>query len=154
MSPHFLQCWQVYFLFLYLIYILPISPFRCKALCITIKFLVLWSVCLISSLVPFKNDPEYHTRVNTHEFILLLLLLLFSPREFFLHQLMLIVFHWSLSDSKSAQVSRTLLSILTDFHNAVVWIVSIRPLIFKSFSTFFFQFLSKVEVFIFLFTFF
>ena len=37
------------------------------------------------------------------------------------------VFHWSLSDSKSPQVSRTLLSILAVLSNAVVWIVSIRP---------------------------
>ena len=37
------------------------------------------------------------------------------------------VFHWRLSDSKSPQVSRTLLSILTVFSNAVVWMVSSRP---------------------------
>ena len=37
------------------------------------------------------------------------------------------VFHWSLSDSKSPQVSRTLLSILAVLNNAVVWIVSTRP---------------------------
>ena len=37
------------------------------------------------------------------------------------------VFHWSLSDSKSPQVSRTLLSILAVFNNAVVWMVSTRP---------------------------
>ena len=43
------------------------------------------------------------------------------------HQRSLIVFHWSLSDSKSPQVSRTLLSILTVFNNAVVLIVPTRP---------------------------
>ena len=37
------------------------------------------------------------------------------------------VFHWSLSDNKSPQVSRTLLSILTVLSNAVIWIVSTRP---------------------------
>ena len=37
------------------------------------------------------------------------------------------VFHWSLSDSKSPQVSRTLLTILAVLNNAVVWIVSTRP---------------------------
>ena len=42
------------------------------------------------------------------------------------------VFHWSLSDSKSPQVSRTRLSILTVLSNAVVWIVSTRPLTSKS----------------------
>ena len=44
------------------------------------------------------------------------------------------VFHWSLNDSKFPEVSRTLLSILTDLNNAVVWMVSTRPLIFKSCS--------------------
>ena len=39
------------------------------------------------------------------------------------------VFHSSLSDSKFPQVSRTFLSILADFNNAVVWMVSTRPLI-------------------------
>ena len=88
------------------------------------------------------------------------------------------VFHWRLSDSKSPQVSRTLLSILTVLNNAVVWMVSTRPPTSKSSSPFsnplvivpnapitigiivtcifhsFFQFPSKVEVFILLFTFF
>ena len=90
------------------------------------------------------------------------------------------VFHWSLSDRKSPQVSRTLLSILADLSNAVVWIVFIHPVIsmsssyfinplvtvprapipiginvtFMFRSLFFFQFPSKVEVFIPLFTFF
>ena len=42
------------------------------------------------------------------------------------------VFHWSLSDSKSLQVSRTRLRILAILCNAVVWIVSTRPLTCKS----------------------
>ena len=37
------------------------------------------------------------------------------------------VFHWSLSDSKSPQVSWTRLRILAVLSNAVVWIVSTRP---------------------------
>ena len=40
-----------------------------------------------------------------------------------------LVFHWSLCDSESPKISRTLLSILTDLNNDVVWVVSIRPLI-------------------------
>ena len=88
------------------------------------------------------------------------------------------VFHWSLSDSKSPQVSRTLLSILALLNSAVVWMVSTRPPTSKSSSPFcnplvtvpnapitigiivtlmfhsFFQFPSKVEVLILLFTFF
>ena len=42
------------------------------------------------------------------------------------------VFHWSLSDCKSPQVSRTLLSILAVLSNAVIWIVSTRPPTSKS----------------------
>ena len=37
------------------------------------------------------------------------------------------VFHWSLRDSKSSQVSRTFFSILTVLNNAVLWMVSTRP---------------------------
>ena len=88
------------------------------------------------------------------------------------------VFQWSLSNSKSPQVSRTLLSILAVLNNAVVWIVSTCPPTSKSSRPFnnslvtvpkapitmgiivtfmfhsFFQFSWKVEVLIFLFTFF
>ena len=42
------------------------------------------------------------------------------------------VFHWSLSNSKSPQVSRTRISILAVLSNAVIWIVSIRPPTSKS----------------------
>ena len=45
-------------------------------------------------------------------------------------------FNWSLSDSKSLQVSRTLLSILAIFNNAVVWMVCPRPPTSKSSSPF------------------
>ena len=37
------------------------------------------------------------------------------------------VFHWSLSESKSLHVFRTFLSILADLNKAVVWMVSICP---------------------------
>ena len=46
------------------------------------------------------------------------------------------VFHWSLSDSKSPQVSRTLLSILAVLNNVVVCMVSTRPPISKFSSPF------------------
>ena len=108
--------------------------------------------------------------------LLLLLLLFFTPLEFFT-SVLADGFHWSLSDSKSPQVSRTRLSILAVLSNAVVWIVSTRPLTSKSSRPFnnplvtvpnapitigtivtfmfhrFFQFSSKVEVLILLFTF-
>ena len=44
------------------------------------------------------------------------------------------VFHGRFSDIKSSQVSRTLLSILADLNNAVVWMVSSCPVISKSSS--------------------
>ena len=88
------------------------------------------------------------------------------------------VFHWSLSDSKSPQVFRTLLSILAVLNNAVVWMVSTRLPTSRSSSPFnnplvivpkwpitigisvtcmfhsFFQFSSKVVICVLLFTFF
>ena len=45
-------------------------------------------------------------------------------------------FHWSLSDSKTLQVSMTLLSILTELDNIVVWMASVRPRTCKSSSSF------------------
>ena len=50
--------------------------------------------------------------------------------------ILLMVFHWSLNDSKSPQISRTLLSILTNLNNAVVWMVFTCPLISKFSSLF------------------
>ena len=46
------------------------------------------------------------------------------------------VYHWSLSNSKSPQVSRTLLSILAVLNNVVVWMVSTRPPTSKSSTPF------------------
>ena len=46
------------------------------------------------------------------------------------------VFHWSLSDSKSPRVSRIRLRILAVVSNAVIWIVSTRPPTSKSSRTF------------------
>ena len=44
------------------------------------------------------------------------------------------VFSWKLSGSKSPQVSRTLLSILANLNNAVIWMVFARSLISNSSS--------------------
>ena len=46
------------------------------------------------------------------------------------------VSHWSVSDCKSPQVSSTLLSILANLNNAVVWMVSTCPVISKFSSLF------------------
>ena len=51
---------------------------------------------------------------------------LISPIASFSHQRSLLVFYFSLSDSKSCQIFSTLLSILADF-NATVCTVSILP---------------------------
>ena len=52
--------------------------------------------------------------------------------ESFPHEFKQMVSHWRLSDSKSPQVSRILLSVLAVLSNAVIWIVSIRPPTSKS----------------------
>ena len=52
--------------------------------------------------------------------------------ERFSYRRLLMVFHWSLSNSKSPQFTRTRLSILAYLNNAVVWIVSACPLISMS----------------------
>ena len=57
--------------------------------------------------------------LHTIIIIIIIIILLQS----FSHQCQLMVFHWSLSDSKSPQVSRTRLRILAVL-SAVVWIVS------------------------------
>ena len=41
---------------------LSMSSLECRALCIVIIFLVLWSICWSCPLVHFKNSPEYLTR--------------------------------------------------------------------------------------------
>ena len=62
--------------------------------------------------------------------IIIIIIIIYSLE--FSHQRNLMVFHWRLSDSKSPQVSWTLLSILAVFHNAVVWMVSTRSPTSKS----------------------
>ena len=50
-------------------YSLSASSLGCKALCMVITFFVLWSVCWRSSLVYFKNGPEYLSRGTAQVFI-------------------------------------------------------------------------------------
>ena len=64
--------------------------------------------------------------------IIIIIIIIYSSRVFHIS----VSFHWSLSDSKSPQVSKTLLSILADLNNTVVWMVSTRPLISNSSSFF------------------
>ena len=64
--------------------------------------------------------------------VLLLLIIIIIYSLEFSHQRKLMVFHWRLCDSKSPQVSRTLLSILAVFNNAVIWMVFTRSPTSKS----------------------
>ena len=52
------------------------SSLTSKALCIVINFLVLWSICLSSSIVYFKNGPENLTRSTAQAFLPLMKFLL------------------------------------------------------------------------------
>ena len=72
------QIWWVLFLLFFLKpKSLSTSSLRCKSLCIVISFLVLLSNCL-SSLVNFKNGPEYLTRETAQVFIPRIRFLLYS----------------------------------------------------------------------------
>ena len=50
-------------------YNLSTSSLGCNALCMVISFLVLWSICLSSSLVHLRKGPEYLTRGTAQVFI-------------------------------------------------------------------------------------
>ena len=75
----------------------------------------------------------FFENVRKQNIIIVIIIIIILLFEIFSHLHLLKVFHRSLSDSKS-QVSRTLLSILADLNNAVVWIVSTSPVISKSSS--------------------
>ena len=79
-------------------------PFGCKLKC--------------QFLTQFPVDHLSYTVMSSLELFLMLLYYIC---------LLLVLFHWGLSDSKSPQVSRTLLSILAVLNNVVVWMVSTRP---------------------------
>ena len=93
--------------------------------------------CTVPSGLPFPPAQIYsHTlsmlfcciRLSCDWPLLLLLLLL----ESFSLQYQQTVSRWSLSVSKPIQVSRTLLIILADLNNALIWTASARPLISNS----------------------
>ena len=108
--------------------------------------------------------------------IIIIIIIIYSLRVFHISVIWW-SFNWRLNDSKTPQVSRTLLSILAVLNNAAVWMVSTRPPSSKSsfnnplvsvpkapitigiivtfmFYSLFFLFSSKVEVLILRFTFF
>ena len=59
-------------------YRLSMSSLGCNALCMVISFLVLWSICLSSSLVHLRKGPEYLTRSTAQVFISLIRFMLWS----------------------------------------------------------------------------
>ena len=59
-------------------YSLSTSSLGYNALCIVISFLVLWSICLSSSMVHLRKGPEYLTRGTAQVFIPLISVLLLS----------------------------------------------------------------------------
>ena len=59
-------------------YSLSMSSLGCNAFCMVISFLVLWSICLSSSLNHFKNGPKYLTKGTSQVFIPLIRFLVYS----------------------------------------------------------------------------
>ena len=68
--------------------------------------------------------------------IIIIIIIAILHFESFSRKCYLIVSHWSLSDSKSAQDSWTLLCIQAEFNNALVYMVSSYSLISESSSRF------------------
>ena len=98
----------------------------CAHICMFV--FVLAFVCvllLIKMLNIFNNNFE------DLNFIIIITDIIIYSLEFS-HQRKQMVFDWRLSDSKSPQISRSLLSILTVFNNAVVWMVYARSPTSKS----------------------
>ena len=76
-SGYFSSFYTCVFLLLFLTF-LSTSSLGGKILCILMNFLVLWSISWSSSLLYFKNGPEYLTRGTTKVFIPSMRFLLFS----------------------------------------------------------------------------
>ena len=88
-------------------------------------YLVVWSN------LNFLHNSRWIIMPTQSCLVLYFFCTIITPLEFF-NQRYLFGFHWNLSDSKSPQVSRTLLSILAVLNNAVIWVVSTRPPTSKS----------------------
>ena len=89
------------------------------------------SICVSKS----QRSLIHFIRIYIIIIIIVVVVIIYSLRDFLI-RFSRWFFHWSLSDSKSPQVSRTLLSILTVLNNAVAWRVSICPPTSKSSSPF------------------
>ena len=89
--------------------------FACNICMYFLPIFIFWAFWLLFSVCPYYYYYYYYY---------------YCSWKFF--HITLRVFHWSLSDSKSPQVSKTLLSILADLNNIIIWMVSSHLLISKS----------------------
>ena len=92
-------------------------------------------MCIFMITFTFRAKPKFFfllliISVVDGCILLFLFIIIYSFRVF------QISFRWSLSDSKSPQVPRNLLSVLAVLKNVIVWMVSIRPSTSKSSSPF------------------
>ena len=74
----------------------------------------MWSICMLKSQRILQGD--FWSVHIPFAIIIIIMVLLVS----FSHQRLLMIFYWRLCDSKSSQVSKTLLSRLADLNNTVV----------------------------------
>ena len=84
-----------------------------------------WLIYLIQVWIVGKKNGTLHFW-NKGNILIIIIIYFLSVFQSTVHQW---VFHWSLSDSKSSQVSRTLLCILAYLNNPVAWMVPNRLLI-------------------------
>ena len=98
-------------------------------ICSSVPFLIIFRAPTITGMVVVLR-----CHIIIIIIIIIISILLGSSLQ---HQL--VVFHWSRSNSKSLQVSWTLLGFLANLNNDAVWMVSILPLILN-FSSFFLTF--------------
>ena len=104
------------------------STEKAKSAIWLVLFLLFSFLLIIKSLVFWTNLGDPFVSQNPREFCVS-----YSSEQFlvFLESIsQLVVFHGSLSYSKSPKVFRTFLIILADFNNSVICMVSILPFIF------------------------
>ena len=99
-------------------YSLSTSFLGCNVLCMVISFLVLWSICLSSSLVHFKNGPEFLTGRTAQIFIPLIrfLLWIFVSSNFLVvlrYTFLIFFFHFLLFDGVSFQYFQVFVGFLS-----------------------------------------
>ena len=127
----------------FLAYVIPTSyqrPLGNSSLLELILFYFIFSIHnrFLGGGIPWQTTPTIGIIVpfmfNSFVIIIIIIILFLVN---FPYERLLVVFHWSLSGNKSPRDSRTHLSILADYNNAVVWMVPILPIISIFSSNFF-----------------